>query len=105
MDLGIKGKSALVTGGSRGIGKETARRFLEEGVRVFTCARNEDALAETCAGLADETGGEIHYAVADTSNEAELAPLVEKAQEKLGAIDNSGEQRGHHELGQVRGAR
>ena len=87
MDLGIQGKAALVTGGSRGIGKETARRFLEEGVRVFTCARNEEALAETCAGLADETGGEIHYTVADTSNDAELTPLVEKAQEKLGNID------------------
>ena len=69
MDLGIKGKSALVTGGSRGIGRETVRRFLEEGARVFTCARNEEALAETCAGLADETGGEVHYAVADTSND------------------------------------
>ena len=87
VDLGIKGKSALVTGGSRGIGRETVRRFLEEGARVFTCARNEEALAETCAGLAAETGGEVHYAVADTSNAAELAPLVERAQEKLGSID------------------
>ena len=87
MDLRIKGKAALVTGGSRGIGRETVRRFLEEGARVFTCARNEEALAETCAGLAAETGGEIHYAVADTSNAAELAPLVERAQEKLGSID------------------
>ena len=76
-----------MTGGSRGIGRETVRRFLEEGARVFTCARNEEALAETCAGLAAETGGEIHYAVADTSNAAELAPLVERAQEKLGSID------------------
>ncbi len=87
MDLRIKGKTALVTGGSRGIGRETVRRFLEEGARVFTCARNEEALAETCAGIAAETGGEIHYAVADTSNVAELAPLVERAQEKLGSID------------------
>ena len=87
MDLRIKGKAALVTGGSRGIGRETVRRFLEEGARVFTCARNEEALAETCAGLAAETGGEIHYTVADTSNAAELAPLVERAREKLGSID------------------
>ena len=37
MDLGIKGRSAIVTGGSRGIGRETARQFLEEGVRVMIC--------------------------------------------------------------------
>ena len=87
VDLGIKGKSALVTGGSRGIGKEAVRRFLEEGARVFTCARNEEPLAETCALLAEETGGEIHFVAADTSNDSELAPLVERAREKLGTID------------------
>lgn len=87
MDLGIKGKAALVTGGSRGIGRETARRFLEEGARVFICARNPDALARTCAELAGETGGKIGFAAADVSNEAELSPLVDKAGERLGAID------------------
>ena len=72
-----------MTGGSRGIGRETARRFLEEGARVFTCARNEETLAENCAGLAaDETGGEIHYAVADTSNDCRTRPLDESARRK-----------------------
>ncbi len=87
MELGIRGKAALVTGGSRGIGRETARRFLEEGARVFVCARGEEALIETCATLAGETGGDIHYAVADTSNEADLARLARSAQEKLGTVD------------------
>ena len=40
MDLCIKGRAAIVTGGSRGIGRETARQFLEEGVRVMICGRN-----------------------------------------------------------------
>lgn len=41
MDLGIKGRRAIVTGGSSGIGFETARQFLEEGVRVLITGRNE----------------------------------------------------------------
>ena len=66
MDLGIKGKSAIVTGGSRGIGRETARQFLEEGVRVTICGRNAETLERTRAELAKQTGGEIHAVVADT---------------------------------------
>jgi NAD(P)-dependent dehydrogenase (short-subunit alcohol dehydrogenase family) len=41
MDLGIKGRRAIVTGGSSGIGFETARQLLEEGVRVLITGRNE----------------------------------------------------------------
>ena len=47
MDLGIKGRSAIVTGGSRGIGRETARQFLEDGVRVTICGRNAETLERT----------------------------------------------------------
>ena len=77
MDLGIKGKSAIVTGGSRGIGRETARQFLEEGVRVTICGRNAETLGKTCEELARTTGGEIQAVVADTTREADLARLVE----------------------------
>ena len=59
MDLGIEGRVAIVTGGSRGIGRETAREFLEAGVKVMTCARNGDAVAATCEELAKQTGGDI----------------------------------------------
>ena len=44
MDLGIKGRRAVVTGGSSGIGFETARQFLEEGVRVLITGRNGEKL-------------------------------------------------------------
>jgi 3-oxoacyl-[acyl-carrier protein] reductase len=87
MDLGIKGRSAIVTGGSRGIGRETARQFLEEGVRVTICGRNEETLARTRDELAKVTGGEIQAIVADTSREADLARLVEAAKQRYGTVD------------------
>ena len=46
MDLGLAGKTALVTGGSKGIGLETARALAREGVKVLICARREAALAD-----------------------------------------------------------
>jgi 3-oxoacyl-[acyl-carrier protein] reductase len=87
MDLGIKGRSAIVTGGSRGIGKETARRFLEEGVRVTICGRNAETLDRARAELADTTGGEIHAVVADTTRETDIARLVDMAKQCFGGVD------------------
>ncbi len=46
MDLGIQGRAAIVTGGSRGIGRETARKLLDAGARVTICARSQGPLAE-----------------------------------------------------------
>ena len=65
MDLGIKGRRAIVTGGSSGIGFETARQFLEEGVRVLITGRNEKKLMQARDDLAKRTGGEVHAVVAD----------------------------------------
>lgn len=87
MDLGIKGRAAIVTGGSRGIGRETARQFLEEGVRVTICGRNAETLERTRAELAQTTGGEVHAVVADTTQEADIARLVESAQRRFGTVD------------------
>jgi 3-oxoacyl-[acyl-carrier protein] reductase len=87
MDLGIKGKSAIVTGASRGIGKETARRFLEEGVRVTMCARGEEDLVKTRDELAKETGGEVAAMAADTSKEGSAEKIVEAAVQAHGGVD------------------
>ena len=87
MDLGIKGRAALVTGGSRGIGRETARRFLEEGARVVICGRNAQTLERTRAELAESTGGDIHAVVADTRKEEDIVRLVDAATERFGKVD------------------
>jgi len=87
MDLGIKGKAAIVTGASRGIGRETARQFLEEGVRVMICGRNAATLERTRAELAQQTGGEIHAVVADMIKPDDIVRLVEAAKKQLGGVD------------------
>lgn len=87
MDLGIKGRSAIVTGGSRGIGRETARQFLEEGARVLICGRNADSLERTRSELAQATGGEIHAVVADMSKPGDVERLIATAKDKFGGVD------------------
>lgn len=87
MDLGIKGRAAIVTGASRGIGRETARQFLEEGVRVMICGRNAETLERTRAELAQQTGGEIHAAVADMMKPDDIVRLVDAAKKQLGGVD------------------
>ena len=87
MDLGIKGRRAVVTGGSSGIGFETARQFLEEGARVLITGRNAEKLEKSRAELAKRTGGEVHCVVADMTKEADIAKMVETAKQKLGGVD------------------
>lgn len=95
MDLGIKGKRAIVTGGSRGIGCQAARRFLEEGARVLVCARGSEALEKTREALAEETGGEVVALQADTSQEGSAQKIVDAAVAAFGGVDilvnNAGE--------------
>ncbi|HEX5213026.1 MAG TPA: SDR family oxidoreductase [Pseudolabrys sp.] len=87
MDLGIKGRRAIVTGGSSGIGFETARQFIEEGVRVLITGRNEKKLAAARDDLAIRTGGEVHAVVADMTKPADIDKMVTAAKEKLGGVD------------------
>jgi 3-oxoacyl-[acyl-carrier protein] reductase len=87
MDLGIKGRRAIVTGGSSGIGFETARQFLEEGVRVLITGRNQQKLDKARDELARRTGGEVHAVVADMTKESDIAKMVETAKQKMGGVD------------------
>jgi 3-oxoacyl-[acyl-carrier protein] reductase len=87
MDLGIRGRSAIVTGGSRGIGFETARLLLEEGVRVTVCARNRDGVDVAREQLQAKTGGDVLAVQADMSVAADIDRLVHAATARFGAID------------------
>src|SRR5262245_18448294 len=70
MDLGIKGRRAIVTGGSSGIGFETARQLLEEGVRVLITGRDATKLKQARDALAKRTDEDVHAVVADMTKEA-----------------------------------
>jgi 3-oxoacyl-[acyl-carrier protein] reductase len=87
MDLGIKGRRAIVTGGSSGIGFETARQLLEEGARVLITGRDEKKLNQARDDLEKRTGGQVHAVVADMTKESDIAKIVETAKHKLGGID------------------
>ena len=79
---GLEGKGVLISGGSSGIGWATARRFLEEGARVFVGGLD----ANEVAGVVDELGLAGGLA-GDVSLEADVAALVAGAEDALGRID------------------
>jgi 3-oxoacyl-[acyl-carrier protein] reductase len=87
MELGLKGRRAIVTGGSSGIGYETARLFLEEGARVLICGRNGEKLEAARATLANQPGGEVHAVQADMSKVSDVARVVDSGKRQLGGID------------------
>jgi len=87
MDLRLEGKRAIVTGGSRGIGKAIALQLAKEGVDVVISARGHAALEETAAELSAQTGRRIVPIVADTSQQESVDALVEQAVAALGGID------------------
>lgn len=87
MDLELAGKTAIVTGGSRGIGKAIAREFGLEGMDVVVASRGREALEETARELAQETGRRMIPIVCDTGNEASIRSMVQQAERELGRID------------------
>src|SRR5215467_12745184 len=87
MDLKLKGKTALVTGGSEGIGKGIARALAKEGVDVAMCARRKEPLEAAAAEIAKETGRKIHAITADLTKDADAKNFVEQGHKSLGRVD------------------
>ncbi|MGD9652036.1 MAG: SDR family NAD(P)-dependent oxidoreductase, partial [Candidatus Dadabacteria bacterium] len=79
----LEGKTALITGGGSGIGRETARLFAEEGANVVITGRKEENLIEA----AGTDNGAISYLVNDVSKEEDCKAAVEFTLDKFGKLD------------------
>jgi len=82
----LEGKTAVVTGGSRGLGLQMAEALGEQGARVLVSARKQDELDEACAHLAAR-GIEAHSIAADLSDEAAIGGFADEALRRLGQVD------------------
>ena len=87
MDLGLRGKVAIVTGSSDGIGYAVASSLASEGSRVVLCARREPLLLEARQNIEKETGAEILAIACDVQNFTDVRRLVATVVERYGAID------------------
>jgi NAD(P)-dependent dehydrogenase (short-subunit alcohol dehydrogenase family) len=87
MDLKLKGKIALVTGGSEGIGKGIARVLAQEGCDLAICARRKETLEATAAELRKETGRDILAITADLTKAEDAKNFIDTAARHFGRID------------------
>ena len=87
MDLGLKDKVALVTGGIEGIGKAAAETMAREGARVIICARRADVLEKSAAEIRKTSGGEVLAVPTDVSQTDQLKSLFDKIIASYGRVD------------------
>jgi NAD(P)-dependent dehydrogenase (short-subunit alcohol dehydrogenase family) len=86
MDLGLRGRHAIVTGGSLGIGKAIARELAREGVDVAIVARTKEPLEATARELSAETGRRVIPLAADVTSKAQVDAMVDQAAAQLGGV-------------------
>jgi 3-oxoacyl-[acyl-carrier protein] reductase len=84
--MDLKGKVAVVTGASAGVGRELAREFARHGARVVCAARREEKLKETVDLIAQESG-EAFYVPADVTDRNQVANLFDETIKKYGQVD------------------
>ncbi|MBO3116464.1 SDR family oxidoreductase [Winogradskyella sp. DF17] len=86
MDLNLKGKNAIITGGSKGIGKSIALILAQEGANVAICARGEDTLKNTAAEI-EKTGVRVYSQTCDVGSSDELESFLINSKRHLGSVD------------------
>ncbi|ATP40569.1 short-chain dehydrogenase [Solibacillus sp. R5-41] len=86
MELGLQGKTVLITGGSKGIGLYSALQFVKEGAHVAIAARGETGLHEAKAFIHEHTGVEVLTLVANVAEEAACKKIVEATVAHFGQL-------------------
>ncbi|HST51868.1 MAG TPA: SDR family oxidoreductase [Pyrinomonadaceae bacterium] len=87
MDLGLKGRVALVAAASGGIGYASALELAREGARLFICSRDEGRVGEAAAKIRAETGAEVEGIAADVTSDADAERFVGRASDAAGRVD------------------
>jgi 3-oxoacyl-[acyl-carrier protein] reductase len=86
MDLGIKGRVAVVAASSRGLGRAVAEALAAEGVKLALCARDESALAETASAIKDRWRTEVFHQALDVTNETDVKTFIAETRRRLGDV-------------------
>lgn len=87
MDLGLRGKVALVAAASRGLGRAVAFELAREGANVVLCARGQQALDATRDDIVAQTGADVHAVAADLTDAEQITRVARIAQERFGRVD------------------
>ena len=87
MDLGLKGKVALVAAASRGLGRAVAEELAAEGASLVLCARGAGPLAEACRRIEGASGAEVLGVAGDVSSSEDVSRIVGAALERFGRVD------------------
>jgi 3-oxoacyl-[acyl-carrier protein] reductase len=87
LELGLKGKVAIITGGSEGLGRACAERLARCGAQVAICARRPDVLAATADAIRGATGGDVLARPTDVTRAAEVEAFVGEVVTRFGGVD------------------
>jgi len=87
MDLGIRGRVAVVAASSRGLGRAAAEALAAEGVQLGLCARNPETLAATAAEIAQRWGVPVFHQVTDVTDPAAVQDFVDATKRRFGRVE------------------
>src|SRR5947207_8413207 len=87
MDLGLRGKVALVSGARRGLGRAIAETLAAEGALLVICARGADALEKARQTIAERTGVDVDAVAADVATDAGVALVWQHTRDRFGRVD------------------